>query len=184
MSIRPWVPLRLLSRLAPFLLAAAVAALLTSVLGSSPPAQSSGLQISMTASTANVNAGDSVTFTITVENTGADEESGVIVDDTLTGPGTIESAVASPEGTCSITSPTDLNCSLGTLPAGGSATIIVEKLAEASVGGVVELPVIASSASASASDSGPPLLLYGAAVAAFLSLLTAAGWYAGRRGAR
>lgn len=143
--------------------------------------QAGGLQISMTASAANVNVGDTVTFTITVENTGAAEESGIVVDDVLVGPGSIQNALPS-QGACTITSPTGLICSMGTLAPGGNATIAVEKLAEASVGGVVELPTNPSSASAASGDSGLPLRLYAAAaLAAFVLLLAAGGWYARRR---
>ena len=63
-----------------------------------------------------VAAGGIVTYTITVSNTGTEDEDGVVVDDTLSGPATIVKAVPS-QGACNPPTASTVHCSPGTIGA-------------------------------------------------------------------
>lgn len=88
--------------------------------------------ISKTAAPATVNAGEDLTYVISVENLGPDAATNVTVSDTLASlvnTGGFQSAVAS-QGTCTPNTVTNgtsqnLSCNLGTLNAGASATVTV-----------------------------------------------------------
>lgn len=148
-------------------------------------AQSAGtLTISITDTPDPVSVGDIVTYMITVQNTGTTEETGVLVQDSLTGRGTIQSATTS-QGSCDPPTGTPaaatLTCTLGTLGPGAKASITVKKLATGPVGGTTELLVGRSDAAASPADGSGPAVPYaavagGAAVAAIA--IAAGGWYA------
>jgi uncharacterized repeat protein (TIGR01451 family) len=81
-----------------------------------------------------VQAGDNVTYTVSVQNTGVTSATGVQVADEFPG-ATLVSATAS--GGCSGT--TTVTCSLGTIAAGASAsaTIVVKSPTEVPVGGTI-----------------------------------------------
>lgn len=156
------------------------------LLGSGGRTESAGaLSVSMTDAPDPVAAGGTVTYTITVENTGTEDEDGVVLNDTLTGPATIASAVPS-QGACNPPTPSTVHCSLGTIGPGATATITVEKVATKGVGGIGEFvdpsELRAAPAEAEPSSSGPPLGgIAGGAAAAAVMALGAGGWYARRR---
>ncbi|MFF9011412.1 calcium-binding protein [Streptomyces sp. NPDC014870] len=74
---------------------------------------------------ATVSLGDTVTYTIRVTNHSTTTTAGVSVSDTLTGgSGTLLSATPSQGGPCTV-NPTTMNCSLGNIAPGASATVTV-----------------------------------------------------------
>ena len=80
---------------------------------------SADLSITKTASPNPLIAGDEVTYTVTVVNNGPSDATGVVVTDTP--PGELDNLDGSAsQGSCSATT-----CTLGTLAAGASATVIV-----------------------------------------------------------
>lgn len=151
-------------------------------------AQSAGpLVISMTDAPDPVEAGGMVKYTITVENTSTEEQPSVIVEDSLDGPGAIQSATSS-QGACS--EPTleglTIACNLGDMPAGAIATISVQKQAlSASVGGLsVDLNPARAALETGATQKSSAALL-AAVVASVVALSTvilgSAAWYVRRR---
>lgn len=85
-------------------------------------APSAVLAASQTAVPSSVAADQNVTYTVTVTDTGSADATGTTVMDTLPGTSILDSATPS-QGGCSGTGP--ITCSLGTIAAGGSATITV-----------------------------------------------------------
>lgn len=150
-------------------------------IGRAQPAGS--LIISMTDNPDPVALGGVVTYTIAVENTGSSEESGVVVEDSVSGPATIQS-VAPSQGFCDPPTPTSVTCNLGTLPANSTATIVVKKLAVLPVGGTVELLAgggdVPPQPAGGSGPSVPYAAMGGGAGAAALAIVVG-GWYVRRR---
>ncbi|HKZ14100.1 MAG TPA: hypothetical protein VJL81_09675 [Solirubrobacterales bacterium] len=92
------------------------------------------LQISKTVEPTTALTDEAVTFTLTVRNGGPSAAQNVAVDDSPPLPGSfaLESAAAS-QGSC----PTPTHCDLGSLAAGGEATVTVKAIVTASGAGVV-----------------------------------------------
>jgi uncharacterized repeat protein (TIGR01451 family) len=86
-------------------------------------ADEADLGLSLTANPEPVTLGGSLLYTITVTNQGPAAAAGTVVTDTLPAGATLLSSSAS-QGSCS--GGTTVTCSLGTLPAGGSATVTVQ----------------------------------------------------------
>ena len=82
------------------------------------------LSITKSGSPDPVPVGQLLTYTLTAENDGPSSAPGVQVTDTLSPDVTFESASSS-QGTCSHASGT-VNCALGTIASGGSATVTIE----------------------------------------------------------
>ncbi|MFF9914289.1 calcium-binding protein [Streptomyces sp. NPDC013457] len=91
--------------------------------GSEPPPT---VDVSVTKTgPATISLGDAATYTIRVTNHSTTTTAGVSISDTLTGgSGTILSATPSQGGPCTV-SPTTMNCSLGNIAPGASATVTV-----------------------------------------------------------
>lgn len=105
-----------------------------------PTQSAGGLTIAMTDAPDPVAAGGFVTYTITVNNGGANAEDNVVVDDTLTGQGVIVSAAPS-QGFCEVLTVKTVHCNLGTLGPGATATVNVEKQAKDIITGGIEVPL-------------------------------------------
>lgn len=88
-----------------------------------PVTASADLLITKTAQPSPVIAGQPVTYTLTVRNAGPSDSRGVTVRDAVPAPLTYTSSTAS-QGTCSETGGV-VDCALGTVPAGGTATVTV-----------------------------------------------------------
>jgi uncharacterized repeat protein (TIGR01451 family) len=81
---------------------------------------SADLTITKTTPTTSTTAGSNITYTITVGNTGPSTATNVVVNDTL--PAGLQFVSATPsQGTCNAASP--VVCTLGTILAGGNATV-------------------------------------------------------------
>jgi uncharacterized repeat protein (TIGR01451 family) len=127
------------------------------------------LDITKTASTTQVNEGDAFSYTITVENTGDASATNVVVTDDLDNNLTGVSASPS-QGTCDpVGVDNTIECHLGTLVAGGKATVKIDATAPElplTEGGVCEIS-IANSASVDSeetdevSDEAPPVTVTG-----------------------
>jgi uncharacterized repeat protein (TIGR01451 family) len=81
------------------------------------------LDVTQTASPSPVNAGSSLTYTITAANAGPNDARGAGLSDTLD-PGVIFRSASSSAGTCG-QSAGIVTCSLGTIPSGAAATVTV-----------------------------------------------------------
>ncbi len=174
-SLRPSV--RIAAGLA---LVAVMALSVVSALKPGADALSAGLAVSISESADPVNLGDTVTYTITVTNTGLAAENNVVVTDYVSGAGVIQNAAPS-QGSCDPPTTASVTCAMGALAAGASATITVQKKATMPVGGSVELPGSAASpATASAWPVGGAAAASAVVVAAGLVGLMG-GWYAARR---
>ncbi|OGY18605.1 MAG: hypothetical protein A2900_02890 [Candidatus Chisholmbacteria bacterium RIFCSPLOWO2_01_FULL_50_28] len=71
-----------------------------------------------------VTSGDTLTYTLTINNAGPDTASGVVVTDTLPAGYAITSVTPS-LGSCSDTSAPSIQCELGSLASGGNATVTI-----------------------------------------------------------
>src|SRR3989449_383009 len=78
-----------------------------------------------------VTAGDTRTYTITVSNAGPSDATSVTLSDTWPG-GFTRGTTTPSQGTCTTTTGQNFSCSLGTIPAGGSATVTVNYTVPAS----------------------------------------------------
>ena len=87
------------------------------------PAHRTDLVVSQTDSTDPVQVGGSVTYTVTVQNGGPNQATGITLVDTLPSGGSYAGASPS-QGTCSPSSGT-VSCDLGVLAANGSASVSV-----------------------------------------------------------
>jgi uncharacterized repeat protein (TIGR01451 family) len=95
--------------------------------------QTADLSITKSVDVPQANIGETVTFTLTVENNGPDDASAVRVTDNLTGPITVTDVTAS-VGSCNPTTggaPLTILCDLGTIASSGSATITIEGTVDA-----------------------------------------------------
>jgi len=127
------------------------------------------LDITKTASTTQVNEGGAFSYTITVENTGDASATNVVVTDDLDNNLTGVSASPS-QGTCDpVGAGNTIECDLGTLAAGDSATVTIDATAPQlplTEGGVCEIS-IANTASVDSdetdkvSDEAPPVTVTG-----------------------
>ena len=111
-----------------------------------PSCNPADLAITKTASPSQVNAGDTLTYQISVSNNGSDTATNVVVRDTLP-PGVTylansDSCVQGPPGT--------LTCSLGTIAAGGTTSFTVQVRVGSGVTGT-----ITNTASVSADQADP-----------------------------
>ena len=103
-------------------------------------------------------AGQDITYTYTVTNAGPSSASAVTLADAIPASGAMQSFTTS-QGTCSGT----LNCALGTIPSGGSATVtvVVRPLAAAGTAGTLAITATAGTSSPdsnSANDSATTTL--------------------------
>ncbi len=96
-----------------------------------------------------VMAGEVLTYTLSVTNTGPSNASGVIVTDTLPVGVTFESATPSQGSPCGEASGT-VTCNLGTIASGHTATVTIAVIVDASVAGV-----LSNRADVAASTSDP-----------------------------
>jgi uncharacterized repeat protein (TIGR01451 family) len=87
-----------------------------------PPPASADLSVSGSANPNPATVGQNLTYTLTVANAGPDAANGVVLSDPLPAGLTFISAVAT-QGSCTGTSV--VNCSLGTLTSGVSATVTI-----------------------------------------------------------
>jgi uncharacterized repeat protein (TIGR01451 family) len=86
------------------------------------------LSLSLTAAPNPVTVGQTLTYTLNVSNAGPSDATGTVLSDQL--PAGVSLASAQPtQGACSGT--TTLSCSLGTVPAGGSASVVLQVIANA-----------------------------------------------------
>ncbi|MFN8525950.1 MAG: hypothetical protein U0821_22850 [Chloroflexota bacterium] len=92
------------------------------------PQSGADLSIAKTASPASVSLNDAVTFTLTVNNGGPGQATGVIVTDPLPSGLTLISATPS-QGSC--TPGQTVTCAIGTLAAGANATVTIQARATA-----------------------------------------------------
>lgn len=153
------------------------------VLGHDGGQAQGGLAITMTDAPDPVAPGGTVVYRIEVENTGTEDEGGVVVTDEVTGPATIVNATPS-QGRCDPPQPKAVTCFLGTLAGGGDAEIVVEKLVASTVGGTVELLASGSDAPVQPvanSGASVPYAAVASGIAAAGVVLAAGGWYARRR---
>jgi uncharacterized repeat protein (TIGR01451 family) len=119
----------------------------TTTVGPAPPPALTVTQGSNTP----VTAGQTLTFTDTVQNTGSSTQTGVSLTETLPGNAAFGSATPS-TGSC--TTGTSITCSLGTLAAGSSATVSVTFTTLGP--GTVSSPVsVSSDQGGTASDNQP-----------------------------
>jgi uncharacterized repeat protein (TIGR01451 family) len=93
-----------------------------SAIASAPLGPEADLSITKTASTPSLVAGGQVTYTLTVEDNGPSDASGVTVSDPVPAGQAVVSATPS-QGSCSIAA--GVVCALGTLANGGSAQVLV-----------------------------------------------------------
>ncbi|MFN3334030.1 MAG: DUF11 domain-containing protein, partial [Caldilinea sp.] len=105
-------------------------ALIRTQVTATSPLPATDLSIGKVGDPSEVNAGDNVTYTVLVTNTGPYTASNVVVVDTLPFSFTLVSATPS-QGTCSGAHP--LTCALGELAVGATATITVVAEVDASV---------------------------------------------------
>ncbi len=104
-------------------------------------AANADLQVSKTVSPSPAVPGQQVTYNIVVTNAGPADATGVILTDTL--PVELGSVTVTPsQGTCDSTTGV---CALGTIPAGGTATVSVVGMISASVTGTFTNSVIVTS---------------------------------------
>jgi len=108
------------------------------------------LRVTKTANPDSVTVGDTITFTIDVENTGPDRAAGVTVTDTLPTQVTFSSATAEDGGTCTRTGPEDgrggtVTCDLGFVSVNDTETVTI--VVTANMAG--EVPNTASAATQS-----------------------------------
>ncbi len=103
-----------------------------SAIASVPFGPRSALSITKTASTSSLVAGGQVTYTLTVQDTGPSEASGVTVSDPLPAGQTLVSAIPS-QGSCTITA--GVVCALGAVSDGGSAQVLVTADVKANLAG-------------------------------------------------
>jgi uncharacterized repeat protein (TIGR01451 family) len=140
--------------------------------------------ISMTDDLDPVGPGGTVTYVITVENTSLTEQSFVDFEDTVAGNGTIDS-VTSSQGSCGVISAVFVTCALGTISAGASATITVNKVADTGkVGGISALPDLRAlplETTASSGLSAGLLAAIASAAAAGAAALGVGAWYVRRK---
>jgi len=94
---------------------------------------SADLSVTKTDGVTTVTAGDGVTrtYTITVSNAGPSDATSVTLSDTWPG-GFTRGTTTPSQGTCMTTTGQNFSCSLGTIPAGGSATVTVSYTVPAS----------------------------------------------------
>lgn len=88
------------------------------------------LGLSLSTSVSSLNIDEGVTYTMTITNNGPDSAGGVTVTDTLPAEITLDtSSLSTTQGSCTGTS--SLECNLGTLDSGGTATVIFNATASA-----------------------------------------------------
>jgi uncharacterized repeat protein (TIGR01451 family) len=103
---------------------------------------SADLSVTKTASPSPVNAGQQLTYTVTVHNAGADPATGTVLTDVLPAGVAFGSATPS-QGTCSGTS--TVTCQLGTVGAGTNATLtIVVTPSTAAIGTITNSAAVTS----------------------------------------
>lgn len=87
--------------------------------------QEADLSVQKSDSADPVNLGDTVTYTLTVNNAGPSTATGVVVEDQL--PDGMTFVMAEPAANCSYDSASHtVSCNLGSIPSGGSATVQIE----------------------------------------------------------
>ncbi len=96
-------------------------------------AASADLSVTKSDGVTTVTAGDGVThtYTITASNAGPSNATSVTLSDTWPG-GFTRGTTTPSQGTCTTTTGQNFSCSLGTIPAGGSATVTVDYTVPAS----------------------------------------------------
>ncbi|MBO9534382.1 MAG: DUF11 domain-containing protein [Solirubrobacteraceae bacterium] len=87
------------------------------------------LSVTKTVGQANANVGDTLTYTVTVSNAGPQAATTATLVDTLPA-GTTRLGVTPSQGTCAAGNP--INCSLGTIASGASATVAITARADLS----------------------------------------------------
>jgi uncharacterized repeat protein (TIGR01451 family) len=108
------------------------------------------LAVTKTASPDPVESGTSLTYTITVDNLGGGDATGVILTDDLPAEVTLDTVIPS-QGTCTAVDP--VTCDLGIILDGGSATVAIEVTVDAAADGMVS-----NTATVSADQPDPDLL--------------------------
>ncbi len=93
-----------------------------------PPTPKADLGLTHTAAPNPVTVGQTLTYTLNVANAGPSDATGTVLSDQL--PAGVSLASATPsQGACSGT--TTVSCSLGTVPAGGSASVVLQVIPNA-----------------------------------------------------
>lgn len=132
----------------------------TVLLAAPPPA--ADVSITKTAAPPAPVAGDNISYTITVTNSGPDSATNVTVTDPVPAGTTLVSS-SSTQGTCSGT--TSVTCSVGTLASGGTATITIV-VATSTAGPVVNIATVtATEADPDAADNSGQVTTQVAALA-------------------
>ncbi|HEV7763978.1 MAG TPA: DUF11 domain-containing protein [Thermoanaerobaculia bacterium] len=106
------------------------------------------LSITKTTSASQATTGSTITYTITVANSGPDAATNVVVNDDL--PTGLQFVSATPsQGTCNASDP--VSCNLGTIAAGANATITLQALVTATSGSIANTATVTS-----VTDDGNP----------------------------
>ncbi|MDP4000619.1 MAG: hypothetical protein Q8P83_00005, partial [bacterium] len=114
-----------------------------------PPALVPDISVTKSADSSSVTAGDTVTFTIEVENSGTASATGVLVSDVLDSEFEFVSSTPSPTTTLITGLGTELTYSLGTVGIGQTKIITIEAKTDA---GVVSTTLVENKATASGSN--------------------------------
>jgi uncharacterized repeat protein (TIGR01451 family) len=111
---------------------------------------STDLRVSKSVDQSSANVGDTLTYTLTVTNDGPSAATGVTLTDVLPASLTRTGTVTASQGSCNPTGQT-LSCTVGAIPYGSSATIVVRAIVQSAAAGTT----ITNSATVAGGQSDP-----------------------------